>query len=434
MAFLVHIRPLLNFYFIFALRPFVHNKQTNQIQSKCFSTFYILAFFCVLSLFLLFLSHVGFFTEPVELEELFADTHNISEFLQVIVNIIIYIATIFAGVLYRRNHVRFLNALSDVDKKLRAEEMVSNNKRFPYESFQHIFVIVILYSLFCISGIYIWQKHLNVIRFMFHAVLAWQTVTITVTTIYIGYLAIFLLHRFDRLYAMFWQEIDANLAIRWNYCRLIRLFELYEYLQRCKSQFNDTFGLQLLLNAMFDLMLMTIGAYSSCRQIWRDGLTFGLFYYLLVFLIPHVIKNVFLVHVLHRLSGQVSWLLPHICKSICYSLYMCMKWHIFNSMIERLWFNIAIVLFAVPYGNQLTRVSLPIWYYEKEKAENMLHYRMNNNSFFFFEFAKNDWAYMMWHRLSSNLQVDEIRKIATQSSIRNSKEISASVRLKKNTT
>lgn len=140
---------------------------------------------------------------------------------------------------------------------------------------------------------------------MINVLLSWQTVTIMFTTIYMGYLTIFLLHRFDRLYALFWQEIDGNLAIRKNYCRLASLFELFENLQRCKSQFNDTFGMQLLSNSVFDLILLTIGAYSSCRQIWRFGMSFKEFYFMLVFLLPHVIKNVFLVHVLDRLSGQV---------------------------------------------------------------------------------------------------------------------------------
>lgn len=155
MSFLVHIDPLLKLLFIFGLRPFIFRKQTNRVQSKCFSKLYILAFFFVISFFVAFFAYSGYFAEHVELEQRLADTYNICELLQVILNVKIYYVTIFAGLVYGRNHVRLLNALSDVDLKLRSEESASNNQRIPFESFRHIFLIVILYYLLCISGIYV---------------------------------------------------------------------------------------------------------------------------------------------------------------------------------------------------------------------------------------------------------------------------------------
>lgn len=306
MSFLAHFNPVLRLLSILGLRPFTFNRHIDRLQCNFQSTLCIFAYFSTFLLCFSFCAYYGYFSAGF-LATRFAGTYNISETLEIILNCLIYYATLFAGIICGRKQAQFLNTLSTVNEKLIDEETAPNTDRLPcHELFRHIFVVAILYYLYGVCGIYLTQHNLNVLQTLFNLLLSWQTATIFFTTVYMFHLTVVLLHRFDRVYTMFWADIDDDLEIRKHLYRRARLCQLFENWYRCKIQFNVAFGVQLLLNAVFDLTLLTIGSFSSCMQIWRRGVWLEEFCFVSIFLAPHVIKNGFLIHVLDRLSGQVS--------------------------------------------------------------------------------------------------------------------------------
>lgn len=308
MSFLHHLKFVLRILFIFSLRPFIYSEKQNQIKCNLASTIYIAIFIFIFSFFIALLSYYGFFENDFAAR--ISGTYNITETLQISLITFIYYATAIVAIRQRHEHAKLLNAISTVDQKLIACENITNQQQHQqeqqYESFRRSIGTICTFFVTNVLGYFIWQQNKTIIRAIFYALYTWQMTTLVFTTVYMRYLGVLLLNRFRRVGVMFRWEINHVDLKKWKSQRMAMLFNLFEELNCCKKQYGRTFGLQFLLNSVFDLILLTVGGYTTSLVIWRRGLLFSEFSYIVFYLMPHVLKNIFLIYVVDGLANQVS--------------------------------------------------------------------------------------------------------------------------------
>lgn len=300
MTFISDFKPTIRTLFMFGLCPFSINTNINKLQCTWLTLICSFGFSTSFAIFVNYALYRVFF-ENRAASEIFEDTFKITRTVQRFLVALIYYVTIITSIKQRKNHVKFLNHLDDVNKRL---ENIIMSKVLHISLWKSV-IILLIYLIFNAVGSFIWRDYFSDLLVIYCFLHALETTTIMLSVVYIRYLGLILLLHFTNLCRLFKFYMSVDLSIKENCLKLINIVDLLEELNDLKRIFNKIFGFQMLINAMFDIILITVALYTTFLEYHRRNFYVRSVYHIFVYIMPHVIKNIMMVRILDLLAKQV---------------------------------------------------------------------------------------------------------------------------------
>lgn len=309
MPFLEHINNSSKVFVIFGLRPYSVDTKLNRAYINNFITIYSIIYLSVLAYIIPFITKNAFFADH-PIQEYFSNIFKIIQYSNVTLCIGMFDIQLFLTIINRHKHVKFLNRLCAADEKF-SQYFRGTTNTAAIQSAQLIrnlnwsIVVIITYWFVMCSILLIYIESINVYKIIHRCCIGVLTITMSLICVYICYFVFVLHERLHRLTRMFNDIVFIDIGMMVNRKKCLKIIELFDGYMKVKRKFNDTFGPSMLVNGLFDVIMLTVSVYAiiACKKYQTIG---TLLYVILVDILPQLIKNVVLVWSVNLLAKQVK--------------------------------------------------------------------------------------------------------------------------------
>lgn len=314
MSLVTKVNIVLKSLYIYGICPFKFNKLSNNFCCNSYYTFYS-AFICVVAS-----SNIAYdiLTEILDVgfvQYFFRNTISSLSSLMTASVLIIYLLQMLDLFIRRSSHVNLLNKVLQMDEKISEISLKYNyglaKTTLPKFAWHHflisIFVVIIKISIFVKNLPTLAMPEL--LQFLSAILVILQIITILQIPIYIRNFALILNQNFNKVRLLLNKLIEFYAIDR---LAVLTCFELFEELERLKTLFSDTFGVQILIIYLNDFIILTSTLYFLTYQLYI-GFTWNYFYMFLCMCFPNIIQCILLTSTLDKLGEQVNIALDIIC-------------------------------------------------------------------------------------------------------------------------
>lgn len=232
------------------------------------------------------------------------------KWLQSVFNSWIYIITILKSAQNRTGHATLLARIQRFDRLLVELQMVSEIIEETQPYFRQ------MYWLNVSATLLVWALNLGTLHALRHGAdvplkrqfmeLITEIIyaTFSLATLYMGDLAILLNQRYSMLCRCLSRDIST-----WSSAPSVYIFELFDLIWKLLEQFQQVFGMIILLNASVDLLLLVITTYYNTLIGLLNMLKFDMHIFMWVSvtyaLIP-ILKNLWIIWAMNNIGKRVS--------------------------------------------------------------------------------------------------------------------------------
>lgn len=305
MSFLINYNQSLKLLLVLGLCPFVLNKLASRHKYAFRSSVYSNLYVVLISLVIVTLFFVHFFKNGFAKN--IADIQSVVIFLEFSILTIAFIATITVAFFKRNNQMKLLNKIQKIEN-----EMVQtigcttdNETLLSNIFFEHIVTIVLLIGS-NICGIIYFETDRDFISICFYCITTLAIITVTEAVMHIKQVGEILLNLFTKMFdcAENFSTSEDSKIRRYN---IITVLNFIDELHDLKECFIKCFGVHLVLNETKDFILMTSGTFYLLTSTLYIGHKFSWMELLfcVIFILPFIIKNIYVVSVLDKFGHQV---------------------------------------------------------------------------------------------------------------------------------
>lgn len=293
----------------FGLAPFRFNKKSIEFESTFLNLIQSILTYLLISVGATVLTVIFRYGNG---ETNLADTANVSVFSQDIVLVIAYNGAMIKWLLLRKDHIIFLNKINEMGEKLKVKlklpELIPPAMYYKRGCFTQVAIVV--FCAFIVA--YDIVKELNLERLNWsncmQTILFGTAITVQILSVfYIGFLAAVLGEYFHVvLYELSSMENVPSALQKGNSKFMLLGINLFDELICLKEDYSQLFGHLLLLILSFEFVYVTISVYFVLTSSVGNVFSMAAAYHFLIFILPHVLLLMFLVHFIHKLGDVVS--------------------------------------------------------------------------------------------------------------------------------
>lgn len=292
---------------IFGLTPFRYNKTSKKFELNCLNSIQSLVCYFTISTSVILCTILYQYNGETNLN----NTANWSVFSQDAVILATYNGAMINLFFIRKDHVHFLNKLTDISLKMKIELSV---KRVTSPTFYrkcfYLQISNIAFSIFLLGneiGREVQTERFKWSTFVWTVLYSTEITAQTLILFYIGCLTVVLIKHFEIIFLKLTEitniQSDLNNQISKDLIVCINLFEELIFL---KDNFSKLFGHQLLLIFFYEFVNTTISIYFILLYSIETSLSLSSIYLFLLFVIPHILMLIFLIHFMHKLADVVN--------------------------------------------------------------------------------------------------------------------------------
>lgn len=285
--------------YVYGICPFKLNKSKKTFSCSWYYTFYS-SFIFIITLFI----SIFVYLKEIFNNGLSHEFKNMISSVGTVANcsiVTFYFCHMFDLIIQRFNHVNFLDTVLRIDDKI-AEYSVKKIKILSKYAWPHAFIpLFIIISNIPVLVYQAYQFSINSI--IWSLVVAFQITTAFQISMYIRNYATILISNFDRVKLMLNNLIGENVNEHRN--SILLCFELFEELERLKTSFSTTFGVQILIINVNDLVISTITLYSIMYWLYVSKFNWFYLWLFATMCLPNIIKCVLFTSSLDKLGVQV---------------------------------------------------------------------------------------------------------------------------------
>lgn len=308
MSLLNHINNPSRLYFIFGLRPFAIDTRSNRTHTTRWHTIYSLVYSCTLAYLIPVVTYNAFYRDR-PLREHFSNIFQVIQNTEMILVLFIFYVQLLMSFRHRAMHVKLLNRLCESDEKFTEFFGKQSVIKLNGNLYWPIVVPFCYWLMICVIMV-TFNGSISVYMAFQRMSVGVMTITMTSIVVYIRYLGSVILTRLVKLTEMAAKitASDPNLTMnRQNVVRIITLLDCY---YKVKRRFCKVFGRPLLMNATFDVLMLTVSTYAliTCQKYHTNSI---LRYLVLVDVLPQLVKNWYLIWIMSLLGRQVNIMQSH---------------------------------------------------------------------------------------------------------------------------
>lgn len=300
MTFMVSLSKMNKLTFILGISPYLLYQKSNKFESSAYTLLYTLTYFLSVSLSLIFIAFSYYMNESS-----FQSTFVTITFLQQAAAMTLFYCVMINLLRNSKKHANFLNDLVHLDKGF--TEFCTNNMSGKSElTYRSLVLLPCFNFVVLVTNLYLNRGHLQLFEYVWNTLIFLESTTISLIAYYVRCLAAVLISKstliFQRVDLILLELKDSN--VNQQHCRskLTTCFEAFDDIVDLKTKFSDIFGIQLLLNAAYDFLIITVSAYGFAYFDLKSPM---FLYYIVAYTLPLVVKCVLLVHTLDSLANQV---------------------------------------------------------------------------------------------------------------------------------
>lgn len=285
--------------FFIGLAPFWPSSNKNTIQCTGWSFTYNIIFILIMFTCTPYVTYLLFYAKPID--KLLTNVYNIIDMFQMTTVFVSYDVTLVIILIQRHQQVEWLKQLNRhclQFNDLTCDRMQNRN------SFRMVFVLLFFYYVLQIFGVvrwYILAGPINKLKIAFVILFGILNLSSFAVATYVSHLAL----TFVRLLTALSTNLSDILSRDAGYQLLPNIVYLIDDILTSKSKFSALFGVLILVNSLYDIVLTTSTLYSSIAffsYYTYTGLTFSLCLYV----VPSIVKNAYLCYSMELLGRQVS--------------------------------------------------------------------------------------------------------------------------------
>lgn len=306
MVFFENLKRITTVLGMFGICPFSPDAATKRIHRNRCKTLYTALHFALLLVVLTILNYRTLFYD-IKANILHTScVDDIAEKVCLITASYVHSAISLIALYNRERHIKLLNSLLLANDKFliltKFYYVKSDGDLHLYLYFGSTFAISLAIGMFCWSG----NRTTVVASATFSCMMAIQITTINAQAIYFMYLAKCIGRRVDKLQIELATGLASDLTEIIHYLKLSAVIELMDDYNGIRTLYNETFGTQLLVNSIIDFSVPTTAVFRVLYNINVQGLSVFFVYFFISFVLPVMVKAVFLAKVLQTFGNQVS--------------------------------------------------------------------------------------------------------------------------------
>lgn len=303
MSFLKHINNPSRLYFIFGLRPFAIDTHANRAHTTQWHTIYSLIYSCTLAYLIPVITYNAFYRDR-PIREHFANIFQVVQNTETVLVLFIFYVQLLMSFKDRAQHVKLLNRLCESDEKFTEffgkESVVQLNGNLYWP----IVVPLCYWLIICVAMVTV-NGSINIYMAFQRMGIGIMTITMSSIVVYIRYLGSVILARLVKLTDMAARLTESDPKLTMDRQSVVKIIALLDCYYKVKRKFYKVVGRPLLMNATFDVLMLTVSTYAlfSCRRYHTNSI---LLYLVLVDILPQLVKNWYLVWTMSLMGRQVN--------------------------------------------------------------------------------------------------------------------------------
>lgn len=289
---------------IFGLFPYKTNMNNDKVQFSFLTWIYSFILHCSISI-----THLGmiiYLEFQDKFQIVFESTSEASNILQILNLKMVYDVSMVVILSNRRKYAKLLNHLNNVDRKVE-RFLVQGDKQEKRILYLHF----LIYATYLVLNFIVKLELSSPGEFIMSIVFGFEIITLTFISFFIRFIAAILNNRMKAILTFLSRMQSNNLRI--NKPTISECILIFSDLSLCKELLSTIFGFQLFLIFSFDFITISTYLYRMSRYIAKVLSTTQLSYLIweilmgiLIYLIPHVTREVMLIHEMDKLSQNVS--------------------------------------------------------------------------------------------------------------------------------
>lgn len=298
------ITPFLLSLFIIGLSPILSNIKKTKFFYNNSTLIYVFSVTVIITCFVFFQNFLN------DRNNYFSYITNICQMVDNFMTTFIFLlynAFIYGTIIKRKDHLKLLNEFNYINNLINKVPNKCYNSKKLFKTCFYALTIVCVFLLNSF-GCYVWSTTKSFDSLMYGFSYTIQMGTFYIMFAYIRYLAKFMqqfLINTKKAYKLIFSKNCCYI----NYKNLGNLQNIFNEILILNENFGNVFGCLLLINSIYDFLLTTSMGFTVVmvyRLIDVDHLFVMKIFYLLYYLIPIQLKNIFIVGALENISKEVN--------------------------------------------------------------------------------------------------------------------------------